>query len=81
MDKDEFVAKLFDRFAENFPNLTDVHRQIVADEIETAIHNEWALGDLRFDEGGLARIEFAIAAAFDRLGVSDVDIADRDDEH
>jgi hypothetical protein len=72
MDRDAFVRKLFDDFAENFPDLADEHRQIVKDEIETAIFNEESLGDLKYDESGLARIEYAIMTAFDRLGVPEV---------
>lgn len=78
MDKDAFVARLFEGFAENFPDLTDEYRQIVRDAIETAIFNEMQLGDLKFDESGLARIEFAIHSAFDRLGVSEADLDDDD---
>lgn len=72
MDEDEFIARLFDGFLENFPDLTDEHRQVVMDEIETAIFNEASLGDLKYDESSLARIEYAIMTAFDRLGVPEV---------
>ena len=80
MNRDDFIARLFDGFAKNFPNLADEYRQIVKDEIETAIFNEVSLGDLRYDTSGLARVEYAIATAFDRLGIPVDDPLEEDDE-
>ena len=36
MDRNKFIEKLFEGFAENFPDLTDEYRQIVKDEIDRA---------------------------------------------